>query len=293
MQAERARSMRILDAIESAPRHIKPFLVAADILVIAAIGFVDYLSGYEMASSLFYLLPIAFITWSAGRMTGMAVSVLAAAVWMAADAAAGHVYSRPIILYWNAALRLGFFLAVTLLLAALQESLRHERQLARLDSLTGAINGRHFLEIMQREIDRSNRYKRPFTLVYLDIDDFKQVNDGFGHNSGDTILRTVVAVARTHLRTTDTIARLGGDEFAVLLPETDPEEARAAVTKMRVTLLERMRREGWPVTFSMGTLSCRGAAPEPDTLLRLTDELMYRVKRAGKDGVSFDVVDNG
>lgn len=289
MRAQHVRSVRLLDAIEAAPKRIKTLLAVGGVLVIGAIGFVDYLSGYEMASSLFYLLPAAFITWSAGKITGIAASVLAAAVWMLADAGAGHVYSRPIILYWNSALRLGFFLAVTLLLAALQESLRHERQLSRMDFLTGAVNGRYFLEILQAEGERSGRYRRPFTLVYFDVDNFKLVNDRFGHNSGDAVLRTVATAARAHLRATDTVARIGGDEFALLLPETDAKAARAAVTKMRSTLLQKMKKDGWPVTFSMGALTCLGSAQGSEALLKLADELMYRAKREGKNGARFKV----
>jgi diguanylate cyclase (GGDEF)-like protein len=289
-RAERTWSQRLLEALESAPARSKPFLALAGLLAIGAIGFVDYLTGYEVASSLFYLLPIAFLTWSVGRKTGLAASALAAAVWMVADARAGLIYSRPAILYLNAALRLGFFLALTLLLAALRGSLRHERQLSRLDSLTGAANGRHFLEILQAESARSVRYKRPFTLVYFDVDDFKQVNDRFGHNAGDAVLRTVAAVAKSHLRATDTVARLGGDEFALLLPETSLEAARAAVTKLRSTLKARVLQEGHPVTFSMGALTCLGEVCGPEALLNMADELMYRVKREGKDNAVFDLM---
>ncbi len=289
MLEERRRSMRLLDAIESAPKGSKPFLGLAGALAIGAIGFVDYRTGYEIASSLFYLPPIALLTWSIGRRTGIAASLLAAAVWMAADAGAGHVYSRLGILFWNTALRLGFFLATTLLLAALRDSLRQERQLSRLDPLTGATNGRRFLEILQAESERSGRYQRPFTLVYLDVDDFKQVNDRYGHNAGDALLRSVAAVVRSHLRATDTVARLGGDEFALLMPETGREAAQAAVAKLRSTLKERTQQEGPAVTFSMGALTCRGTACGPDTLLTLADELMYRVKREGKDNVRFGV----
>jgi len=96
---ERRRSMRLLDALESAPKGSRPFLALAGVLAIGALGFVDYRTGYELASSLFYLLPIAFLTWAIGRRTGIAASVLAAAVWMTADAGAGHVYSYSAILF--------------------------------------------------------------------------------------------------------------------------------------------------------------------------------------------------
>ncbi len=287
MATERERPPRL----PTAPRRGGLLPAVAGFVLLGAIGLLDYLTGYEMAFSLFYLLPIAMITGSAGRETGVSASVLAAAAWTVADAGAGHTYSEPFILYWNAVLRLGFFLTVTLLLAALLDSLEHERQLARLDPLTGAVNGRHFIEMMKAEIERAGRYGRPFTLAYFDVDNFKQVNDTFGHNEGDAVLCAVAAATSAHLRASDTVARLGGDEFAALLPETDERAARAAVTKMGVMLRGRMAEKQWPVTFSIGALTCRGAGFAPEELLKAADALMYRVKKGGKDNVTFEVIE--
>ncbi len=289
--AERERPVQPPDAVGSTARPSTFLILLEGIALIALIGVLDYLTGYEMAFSLFYLLPIAFVTWSSGREAGLSASVLAAAVWTIADAGAGHIYSRPFILYWNAVLRLGFFLTVALLIAALRESLAHERQLSRLDFLTGAVNGRYFIEIVRAEIERAGRYGRPFTLVYFDVDNFKLVNDRFGHNAGDAVLRAVAAAARARLRASDTVARLGGDEFAALLPETDPESARTAVANMHATLRRRVSGEGWPVTFSIGALTCVGAGFAPDELLKAADELMYRVKKTGKDDAMFEVTE--
>ncbi|MFA4915140.1 MAG: GGDEF domain-containing protein [Syntrophales bacterium] len=106
------------------------------------------------------------------------------------------------------------------------------------------------------EIERSQRHKHPFTVTYFDLDNFKTVNDRFGHSMGDNVLCTVVRYAKTHLRKMDIVARLGGDEFAFLLPETDQVQARVAISKIQISLLDEMYRNDWPVTFSIGVLTC-------------------------------------
>ena len=238
------------------------FWTAAGLAGIAAIGVVDVVTGREFGLSPFYLIPIVFVTWFAGRNLGLAMSVVGAGMWLAADAIDGQVYSQPVVRYWNAAVRLSFFVVVTLLLPALK-ALDRERELARIDSLTGAANRRHFLEVAQIELDRAERYKRPFTVVYIDLDHFKAVNDRQGHRAGDQVLRAVVDRARRQLRKTDFLARWGGDEFVVLLRETDQDAARAAIAELQAALLDEMRRQDWPVTFSIGAVTCRDAHTPP------------------------------
>ena len=288
---EPARTGGPAQAAGDARRSTKPLLVLAGIVLLAGIGVLDVLTGYEVAFSLFYLLPIAGVAWFVGEAMGIAFAVVGAALWLIADAAAGHVYSHVAVIYWNSAIRFGFFLIVTLLLAAFHRSFLHERELSRTDSLTGAANGRHFLEAMRLEGERARRYRRPFTLVYFDVDDFKAVNDSRGHSAGDAVLRAIVAVIRTHLRSTDTVARLGGDEFALLLPETDAEAARSAVGKMRSELLDHLRADGWRVTFSIGALTCVGTTEGPDALIAAADRLMYRVKQSGKNSVEYALIE--
>jgi diguanylate cyclase (GGDEF)-like protein len=291
MTTEPARLGRLAEAVGELPRRSRPLAVLLGAILLAGIGLLDVLTGYEIAFSLFYLLPIAGVAWFVGKAMGIVFSVVGAALWLLADAAAGHVYSHVAMIYWNSVIRFGFFLIVSLLLAAFHRSFLRERELSRTDSLTGAANGRHFTETMRAETERARRYGRPFTLVYLDVDDFKKVNDSRGHGAGDTVLRAVAVTIREHLRATDTVSRLGGDEFALLLPETDQEAARSVVTKMRSELLERLSREGWAVTFSIGALTCVGTAQGPDALITAADELMYRVKRRGKDNVEYAVIE--
>jgi diguanylate cyclase (GGDEF)-like protein len=108
----------------------------------------------------------------------------------------------------------------------------------------------------QREIDRAQRYKQPFSLAYIDLDDFKFANDKFGHQIGDEILCAFVDLVNSQLRKTDILARMGGDEFILFLPETTPVAAQTVIFKIQKTFSTEMMRNGWPVTFSIRVLTC-------------------------------------
>jgi len=265
------------------------FWVITGLIGVALVGAADYLTGREIAFSLFYLIPIVLVTWYAGRKFGLIISLASAVAWFGADTLAGQVYLSSVIPFWNAAVRLSFFFVVAFLLSALK-GLEQERLAARLDDLTGAANRRHFFEVVQAELERSQRYQRPFTVLYFDIDGFKDINDQWGHQVGDHLLCALVNRARRHLRKTDFLARLGGDEFIILLPETGPEAAQAAATKMQGALLDEMQSHHWPVTFSIGTLTCLEGRLTPDELIVKADELMYKVKKNGKSGIAYGIV---
>jgi diguanylate cyclase (GGDEF)-like protein len=264
------------------------FWIITGLVGIALVGAADYLTGRELAFSLFYLIPIMLVAWYAGRIPGLVMSIVSALVWYAADTLAGQAYSQPVIPFWNAAVRLSFFILVTLLLSAL-EGMERVKEVARLDDLTGAANRRHFFEAAQSELDRTQRYKRPFTMVYIDLDDFKEVNDRWGHQVGDQLLRAVVQRARLQLRKTDFLARLGGDEFIILLPETGAKAAQVTVSKLQHALLDEMQSHHWPVTVSIGALTCLEAGLTPDDLISRTDALMYSVKKSGKNAVVYGI----
>jgi diguanylate cyclase (GGDEF)-like protein len=163
--------------------------------------------------------------------------------------------------------------------------LRQERHLARIDPLTGAANRRAFYEAIERELGRLRRHGRIFSVAYFDVDNLKRLNDDLGHDSGDAVLSEVSATARKHLRQTDTIGRIGGDEFAILFSEADARAARAAAYNFNNFLLEAMRQNQWPVTFSIGLVTCLTAPTSVEELIRKTDELMYKAKKSGKNNI--------
>lgn len=263
------------------------FHIFVGFTLIGLTGIIDYIAGYELAFSLFYLIPISLVTWYVNRRLGIVASFASVFVWCGADIATEHPYSHPLILIWNSLIRLSFFLIISFLLSSIRNLTEHERELSRTDSLTGAANSRLFTELAQIEIDRLQRYKHPFSLAYIDIDNFKSMNDQFGHSVGDGILRTVVISARNDLRKTDVVARLGGDEFALLLPETNQEVASAMVSRVQDNLLKTMRNRNWSITFSIGVLTCSSAPNTTDELVRMADELMYSVKLGGKNAIKF------
>jgi diguanylate cyclase (GGDEF)-like protein len=197
------------------------------------------------------------------------------------------VQSHPLESYVDFASKLTFFMVVALLIARQRLLLERERIASRTDFLTGALNRRALYEIASAEIQRAKRHDRPFTITYFDVDDFKTINDGFGHAVGDEVLRHIVEIARQHLRETDSIARLGGDEFAFMLPETDSDAAQSVVDKIRQLIREGMATRSWPVSLSIGVLTCEQAPDSVDEMLRVADQLMYQVKLQGKNAILY------
>ena len=278
--------MNFLSILEkqSKPSYV---LVLGGFVLTGLIGIVDFLTGYELSFSVFYVLPVAIVTWLTSRRLGLLTSLTCAFVWIGADVTTGHRYSYPLIPIWNTLIRLAFFVIITLLLSALRRATEREKEFARVDNLTGAVNPRFFYDLAQMEIDRFQRYEHPFTLAYIDLDNFKTVNDQFGHPAGDQVLRIVASSTRKYLRKTDVVARLGGDEFALLLPETNEESARIVLSKIQDGLLEEMRLGNWPITFSIGVLTCIVPPHTTEELVRMADELMYSVKHDSKNSIKY------
>jgi diguanylate cyclase (GGDEF)-like protein len=270
-------------------RQSKPLLIASGFVLVVLLGAIDYLTRSEISFSIFYLFPISLVTWFTNKWTGVLISVITSITWSVADWMVSSVYSHPAIPYWNATARLGLFLIVSYILSALKSALEREKKLARTDYLTGAANRRAFFELANIEINRARRYKHPFTIAYIDIDDFKIVNDHFGHNTGDTLLHSVVETINNNVRVSDVVARLGGDEFAILMPETGYESAQVVITRVQKNLLDVMQKIGWPVTFSIGVVTFISAPDSIDEVLKKADDLMYFVKNKGKNMISYEV----
>jgi len=280
----------LMTAIRRSDSLSRPVQAGLGLAAVLLLGVADYLTGYEAFFAVFYLFPISFVAWHMGERWGHAYSVLASIVWLIANAAAGETHSAIWIYGWNTFTRLAIFALVATLLSALRSAHDHERRLARTDYLTGADNKRSFTDLTERELDRCRRHRRPFTVIYADLDNFKAVNDRWGHSTGDAVLTEVVAAARRELRALDVVARLGGDEFAVLLPETGSTAGQDVAERLRQVWLEVMRQHQWSVTVSLGVITCLDPPETIDDLLRFADTLMYAVKGAGKDGIRHDVL---
>ncbi|HXH05003.1 MAG TPA: GGDEF domain-containing protein, partial [Vicinamibacterales bacterium] len=175
--------------------------------------------------------------------------------------------------------------------AALQSALRLERAeaLSVTDDLTQLYNSRYLGQVLRREFKRAARSGRPLSLLFIDLDGFKMVNDRHGHLSGSRALAEAAGLIRASARETDIVARYGGDEFAVVLPETDSEGAHHVGERIRqrIAAHEFLAAEGLRVrlTASVGVATLPGAAASAEELLRAADGAMYFVKHRGKNGI--------
>ncbi len=250
------------------------------------LGIMDQMSGNQSSFSLLYLIPVALAAWFMEEVSAVITAAACTITWMVAGASGGVAQNELLV---DVIVRFAFFLIVALLLTRLSRTLKAEQRLARTDHVTGAVNARFFTELTQMEIRRFARYRRVFTVAYIDLDNFKGVNDRFGHITGDLVLRRVTQTLRRCLRDTDVVARLGGDEFAVLMPETDEAAARSVLSQIKANLLTEMRNHHWPVTFSIGVVSFHTVPQTVNDLIKTADELMYTIKAAGKNEIRFAV----
>ena len=170
----------------------------------------------------------------------------------------------------------------------LQAATRKLELLASTDSLTGAFNRRHFMETGNNEIRRSERYDHPFTVLMLDIDHFKAVNDTHGHGVGDDALKKTVEVIQQTLRREDTLGRLGGEEFAVMLPETNMSRAALLAERIRFAISEIIiDTPTGPLTFTMSIGVSQGTEGDTkiDDVLKRADAGLYKAKEQGRNQV--------
>jgi diguanylate cyclase (GGDEF)-like protein len=270
--------------------HSRTGALLASLGMLLVIAAVDYFSGYEVQIAVVYLIPIFFAATRVGRSAGMSVALLSSVAGIGSDLLAGEQYSSWAVLGIVFVLRTALFLVFVEVVAALRHALDREKESARTDPLTGVSNRRHFIELTTSSLAFARRYHRPMTIAYIDLDNFKQINDRFGHQVGDEVLRTVARTVRGRLRATDVVGRLGGDEFAVCLPETGAEAAALVLEKLRADCTAALPEDRRSVTVSMGMVTFAYPPATVDELLERTDTMLYAAKREGKNRMVHEVV---
>lgn len=189
------------------------------------------------------------------------------------------------------------WLTLALLIVALTalvwagELSRRAKVETRQDDVTGALNRRGFIEVLEAESKRARRYLHPLTVAYVDLDDFKLVNDILGHKTGNSVLQEVSRTMKNTVREVDFVARLGGDEFALLLSETGAEYVGVVLDKLRTALMNEMNAHDWRVTFSIGAVTFNDPLATAEKMIAKADELMYSVKLSGKNRIEHSVLD--
>jgi diguanylate cyclase (GGDEF)-like protein len=267
----------------------KFFLIIFGLAQFAAVILVDRVTSWELETSIFYLLPISYFAWYFSSKTGIFLSFSSIFVWLAVDHLKGPHYTAASVPYWNALISLVPYLVVIFIVADVKAIYRRERENSRVDFLTGMINQRGFYEALRRERERASRLNTPLTLAYVDLDDFKLVNDRFDHRTGDSVLAAVGQTLRRSIRDIDLAGRLGGDEFCLLLPNTDSEGARVLLEKVKEILLGVMESSHWPVTFSIGAVTFLQPVKAAAEMINAADRAMYAAKTEGKNRIIYTV----
>ncbi len=255
------------------------------VLVSLVLAAIDLITPPQLDLTFAYALIVLLATWNMGVSAGIVFAAVASGMqyrvlsefWVGSS---GSLFWYILLL--NRVFTFGVTVALT---GALRRMFDIVQERSLRDALTNAVNASHFLVLLNAEIARSARSSLPFTLAYLDCDNFKSVNTEHGHLKGDAVLRAVVDTARKSVRGIDTVARLGGDEFAIIFPETDKPNAMRVLDRLQSNLRTAMRELGVQTSVSIGALTVRAPAATANDVLTAGDELMFKAKRLGKDRV--------
>lgn len=254
-------------------------------------GFVDFFTGTEIRVFPLYFLALCFASWRFGKPGAVASTVAATGIWVVSNLNAGLQYSNSYIWVINALSQALAFGTVAAMFFWARRLLDHEKSISNTDGLTGLANARAFRSAVTLALATCRRQARPISLAFIDLDNFKLVNDRLGHARGDALLQDVARVLQESLRTTDHVARMGGDEFVVCLPETPAPEAGLLMERVKAALNTIF--PGYEVGVSASIGVCCWSKPPDDVeqLISAADGIMYGVKSAGKNRVEVVSVD--
>ncbi|HQR04932.1 MAG: GGDEF domain-containing protein [Proteobacteria bacterium] len=271
----------ILDLVEQ--RHAARYAAWVMFVVIALF---DWLTGAELTMGPFYLVPLFLVGMRDGWRATMLMSLLAVAMSIIIGLRYGHRFSSEFFFYFSVFGRLMYYTAFMFLIELLRNAFLIQVKMADRDALTGLLNRRALFRTLDFELARTARGKQPVSLLFVDCDNFKGVNDSQGHAAGDEVLKAVAITLRSELRTIDIVARLGGDEFVIVLPDTTGDAMLTVAQKVQSVLTAAMERDGWPVTFSIGAHSVPASdTRDAESLIAKSDLAMYLAKRQGKNQI--------
>lgn len=247
---------------------------------------VDSLVNFDLIQTALYMVPVGFSAWTCGYRVGFWVACLATISEVLVGHSAMDSYKEP---HTNMALAALFTIEfVTMvtgstIMAKLRYLLEESRLLSRTDHLTGLSNSRHFWDRMELELARMRRDLKPITMVFIDVDDFKKVNDILGHRAGDALLKTIGKTLQGSVRAIDVAARIGGDEFVILLPGEEESAGKLVVERLRSQLNAVQDGAAAKATLSAGVATFRTPPADTEAVIHAADYLMYESKNGGKN----------
>jgi len=255
---------------------------------IVLLAYLDFHLQRCLSLSIFYAVFLFLSTWYVGPLAGSIAAVASAFFWTLVD---WHLHvpaqATQAHMVWNLLLRTVFFLSIVFVLHHWKITLLKLKQQALRDPLTGLLNLRGFFLLAEHLLGRARRTHEPLTLVFLDVDNLKAINDARGHLEGDRLLRSLGDLLAQSFRRSDVLARIGGDEFLLLFEGADGTTARRLVEKLRKRIQELRRQLDLPLTCSMGVATFYTPPPSVEAMIREADRLMYGAKTREKNQVFY------
>jgi diguanylate cyclase (GGDEF)-like protein len=277
-----------LAALDRLPRST---ILALSLSLVVGTGLIEGRIAPGLSLLVLYLLPITLTTWFMGLRPGLAIALLSGVVTAAAqillqpDAPMSQILSSG----WNAVVLLAVGGIVVDLLHRVKVADAIGQELSRIDAATGAINRRFFLELLEAEFNRAERYKFALTLAYIDLTNFNQLKEQLGHQAGDELLYQFIEQLSQALRANDVVARLDGNEFALLLPQTNDIQAQQVFTRLQPQMKEVLNAESVHLEYSVGVATFLEMPDTFEELTAETEQLLKTVKTGGKNSLEYQI----
>lgn len=277
--------MKIKELIVHKP-HSKEivFLKIAVIAIVFAISYLHLIAGPLFEFHLFFFIPIIIASWFTSNSFSYFILGLVIFSWTIGDYLITKETINPLPFAFNAVMHACIIIYLNYLLGYIRQQLIKESQLAREDSLTKILNRRGFYENAETVFSTAHRHQLAVTCIFIDLDEFKSINDTYGHKTGDQLLYETAQIIKANIRKTDIAGRLGGDEFCIILLNVNSNQAMDFSENLRNTLNEKMQQHNWNTTFSMGVVSYDSAPESFQDVIQQADNLMYQVKKNGRNG---------
>jgi diguanylate cyclase (GGDEF)-like protein len=253
---------------------------------VVAIDRIDFSMHSDLSLFILYFIPIIAVTLYAGKWAGLILSILSVLLF-----SFNHFPHYPISSpqSWNLISDIILLFALFFILTRYLK----ERELQKQDILTKIGNRKRFVELINFEINRSTRYRHPFTIVYIEIDNFKNVNQVLGHLGADSLLIAVANTIQKNIRNSDSVTRTGDHEFAILFPETNNEVFVQIINKIKSLLLELdvVKSNAWDVSFSIGCVTFLKAPATIDEMINKVNSVIDSIQSSGKNSICFETVE--
>jgi diguanylate cyclase (GGDEF)-like protein len=263
-------------------------VIALSIALLLIVSGVDYTTHTTLSLLMFYLLPIAIATWFVEVRAGFLMALLSAGVvsWLQMQ---NSLDPKLFPSVWNGAMVGVLGIVMADLLQNVKVSSELEGQLRRIDASTGAINRLFFLELLEAEFHRAERYSFAITLAYIHIHNLNQLQERLGHQATDELLYQFVEQLSQALRANDVVARLENCEFAVLLPQTNDTQAQQVFTRIQPQVKEVLVKEANPLEYSIGVLTFLQMPEAPEAMMAQAEQWLKYAKSRDENYIDYQV----